>query len=182
MAVDTISKQWSMKDMLAPWRGPPIPIGATPGAGEAAQAAEEDRLHYLLLYSGITASNPSLTVVTKKSRGALGRQSASHQRHTDQSASGATLTVRTPAGNIRKLLLVTVKYTANATVNVTVTLNSGAGADLNTVIQTIALSATTGGRFIPSGPLIISPDDTIDVFAPLLSSETVSVAIYSEIW
>lgn len=174
MAIDTLAKKWSMMSMLAPWRGPPIPEGIG--------ISEEDRLHYLGLYVGITAAGPATEVDIAKSLGTLGRQALSHERHSTQSASGATLTVSTPLGNVRRILLVTVKYTANATVNVTITLNSGAGADRNTLLNTIALSAGTDGKFIPAAPLIISADDAIDVFAPLLSSETSSVAIYSEIW
>ena len=174
MAIDSVNKLWSIKDMLAPWRGPPFP--------HATALSEEEKLHYLLLYSGITASAPGTIAVARSGRGTFGKQSAQHQRHSDQSSSGADLTVSTPTGNVRRILLVTVKYTANATVNVTLTLNSGAGADRNTVIQTIVLSAATDGSYIPAAPLIISDNDTIDVFAPLLSSETSSVAIYSEIW
>lgn len=174
MAIDTLAKKWSMMGMLAPWRGPPIPEGIG--------ISEEDRLHYLGLYVGITAAGLATVVDIKKALGTLGRQSHSHERHSTQSDSGANLTVSTPLGNVRRILLVTVKYTANATVNVTVTLNSGAGADRNTLLDTIALSTSTDGKFLPSSPLIISADDTIEVFAPLLSSETASVAIYSEIW
>ena len=118
MAIDTESKRWSMMDMLAPWRGPPIPEGL--------DISEEDRLHYLLLYTGITAADPDMALVLRGARGTLGRQSARHERHSDQSGSGANLTARTPSGHVRRILFVTVKYTANATVNVTITLNSGA--------------------------------------------------------
>lgn len=173
MAIDTTSKLWSIKDMLSPWRGPPFPDVSVSAA---------DRLHYLLLYTGITPAGSSTTVVLRGALGTSGRQAAQHQRHSDQSESGANLTVSTPAGSVRRILLVTVKYTANATVNVTITLNSGAGADRDTLLDTIALSAGTDGKYVPAAPLIISADDTIDVFAPLLSSKTVSVVIYSEIW
>lgn len=173
MAIKTVDERWSIKDMLAPWRGPTIPDN---------KISERDRLHYLLLYSGITAAGLATVLDIEKSRGTLGRQARSHERHSAQSGSGVNLTVSTPTGNVRRILLVTVKYTANATVNVTTTLNSGAGADRNTLLDTIALSASTDGTFLPAAPLIISADDTIDVFAPLLASETSSVTIYSEIW
>lgn len=174
MAIDTVSKRWSIKDMLAPWRGPPIPEGL--------DVSEEDRSHFLLLYSGITLSVLSTVSALKSAIGTSGRQAALHQRLSVQSDVGVDLTVSTPAGSIRKILFVTVKYTANATVNVTITLNSGAGSDRDTVLDTIALSAGTDGKYVPSAPLIISDDDTIDVFAPLLSLETSSVVIYSEVW
>ena len=174
MAIDTVAKRWSFMGTLSPWRAPPIPEGGL--------VTEEDRMHYLLLYVGITAAGPGVAVLIRSQRGALGRQSILHQRHSDQSDSGVALTVSTESGNLRRLLFVTVKYTANATVNVTITLNSGAGSDRDTVLNTIALSAATDGKWIPSGVVIISSDDTIDVFAPLLASQTSSVAIYSEVF
>lgn len=118
----------------------------------------------------------------KKALGTLGWQSQSHERHSDQSESGANLTVSTSTGERRRILFVTVKYSGSATVNVTVTLNSGAGAAWDVILQTIALSAATQGIWIPDRDVVISADDVFDVFAPLLSSETSSVAIYSEIF
>lgn len=123
-----------------------------------------------------------MALVPKRILGTLGRQSQLHVRHSDQSASGANLTVSTPSGNARRILFVTVKYSAAATVNVTITLNSGAGAAWDTLLPTIVLTADTDGTFIPNGPLIISDDDVIDVFAPLLAAQTSAVAIYSEVF
>lgn len=117
-----------------------------------------------------------------KALGTLGRQAQSHERFSDQSASGANLTVSTLPGEPRRLLFVTVKYSGSATVNVTVTLNSGAGAAWDTILNTIALSAATEGIWIPDKDVILSADDAIDVFAPLLSAKTSAVAIYSEVF
>lgn len=50
MAVDSIAERWSIMNMLAPWRGPVIPDNLI-SAG--------DRLHFLLLYSGIPAAEPA---------------------------------------------------------------------------------------------------------------------------
>lgn len=123
-----------------------------------------------------------MALSTTRALGSLGRQSQLHDKHSDQSASGANLTVSTPSGNVRRILFVTVKYSAAATVNVTITLNSGAGSAWDTLLQTIALTGDTDGLFIPNGPLIISGDDIIDVFAPLLAAQTSAVAIYSEVF
>ncbi len=123
-----------------------------------------------------------MALATKRVLGTLGRQSQLHDRHSDQSASGANLTVSTPSGNARRILFVTVKYSAAATVNVTITLNSGAGPAWDTILATIVLAADTDGSFIPNGPLIISDDDIIDVFAPLLAAQTSAVAIESEVF
>ena len=114
--------------------------------------------------------------------GTLGRQSQLHDRHSDQSASGANLTVSTSPGNARRILFITVKYTAAATVNVTVTLNSGAGPAWDTLLFKIVLDGKRNGSLILPGPLIISKDDTIDVFAPLLAGQTSAIAIYSEVF
>ena len=123
-----------------------------------------------------------MALVTVKGLGTFGRQSHSHDRHSDESSSGANLTVSTPEGNTRRILFVTVKYTAVATVNVTITLNSGAGAAWDTILKTIAISSDTEGVWIPDTDIVISADDTIDVFAPLLAAQTSAVAIYSEVF
>lgn len=104
------------------------------------------------------------------------------QRHSDQSTSGANLTASTPSGEARRILFITVKYSAAATVNATVTLNSGAGPAWDTLLFKIVLAGVKDGLFIPKGPLIISGDDVIDVLAPLLAGQTSAIAIYSEVF
>ena len=79
-------------------------------------------------------------------------------------------------------MLVTVEYSANVTVNVTVTLNSGAGAAWDTLLQTIALNAAKSGTWTPDEETIIDTDDVIDVLAPAGGGViTSAVAIYTEI-
>lgn len=100
-------------------------------------------------------------------------------RHTDQSAANTELTVSTPVAT-QKLLFVTVKYSASVTKNITITLNSGAGAAWDTLLQTIALSAATDGVWIPDQEITIQDDDVIDVVAAAGGgSITSAVAIYT---
>lgn len=92
-------------------------------------------------------------------------------------------TADTSAGLGKKWRLshVTAAYSGNPTqTGVTVTLNSGAGAAFDTVLNTGTANAryTT---FIPSSPLYFAEDDQIDVSAPAGGgSLTSSVAIYCE--
>ena len=77
--------------------------------------------------------------------------------------------------------MVTVVYSTSVTKNVTITLNSGAGAGWDVVLNTIALSAATSGVWIPDGDVFIDEDDALDVLAPAGGgSDTSSIAIYSE--
>lgn len=105
-------------------------------------------------------------------------------RTTGTSTANAAQTVSTPPVGVqsrRRLLFVTVVYSAAVTLNVTVTLNSGAGAAFDTLLQTIALSANTDGLFIPDGDVDIQSDDVIDVLAPAGGAGVTSaVAIYWE--
>jgi len=78
------------------------------------------------------------------------------------------------------LVMVTVKYSAGPTqAGVTVTLNSGAGAAYDAVLSTGSANAQTT-TYLPSAPLIIAPDDTIDVSAPAGGGGiTSAIAIYT---
>jgi len=105
-------------------------------------------------------------------------------RTTGQSAANAAQTVSTPSGAIpgrRRLLFVTVVYSAAVSVTATVTLNSGAGAAFDALLQNIAFSANTDGVFIPDEEVKIQSDDAIDVLAPAGGvGVTSTVAIYWE--
>lgn len=104
-------------------------------------------------------------------------------RDTGQSASNASQTVSTvDLSKIRRLFFVTVKYSSNVTVNVTVTLNSSEGAAWDTLLQTIVLTAAKDGVFIPDEALYILDNDVIDVLAPAGGADVTStIAIYSEL-
>ena len=103
-------------------------------------------------------------------------------RTTGASAANTAQTVSTPTGNRRKLLFVTVVYSAVTTVDATVTLNSGEGAAYDALLSTMALINNTDGVFIPDGEVIIQSDDAIDVLAPAGGGGiTSAVAIYSEV-
>lgn len=99
------------------------------------------------------------------------------------SAANTAQTVSVPAGRERRLLYVTVAYSAAPTQSgVTVTLNSGAGAGYDTLLTTGSANAryTT---YIPAVPLWLNSDDAVDVVAPAAGgSITSSISIYTEIF
>ena len=103
-------------------------------------------------------------------------------RKTGESAANTQLTVSTTITDIVRVLFVTVKYSANVTQNVTVTLKSGQGTAWDTLLATIALSAASDGVFIPDEALYIESDDNLDVVAPAGGvGVTAAIAIYTEI-
>ena len=87
-------------------------------------------------------------------------------RDSDASTANAALALSTPTGGARRLRTVYIEYSSAATVDVTVTLNSGLGAAYDTLLQTISLSAATSGVWSPEGDIVVWNTDTIDVAAP----------------
>jgi hypothetical protein len=74
---------------------------------------------------------------------------------------------------------VTIKYSASASVSVTVTLVSALGAAYNVLLQTVTLSAATDAVYIPNDPITLASGDQISVVAPAGGGGiTSSVAIY----
>ncbi len=123
-----------------------------------------------------------MALVTTKRSKPLGSDYAIY-RYSNESVANTALTVSTATGLIHRILFVTVKYSAGVTKNVTITLNSGAGAAWDTLLATIALSAATDGLWIPDAEFMIEPDDVIDVLAPAGGSGvTADVAIYTRVY
>jgi len=89
-------------------------------------------------------------------------------------------TVTSPSEGPLRLLFTTVKYSASPTqAGVTVTLNSGAGAAYDTVLSTGTENAQAN-VYAPTGEIIISPDDVVDVLAPAGGADiTAAIAIYT---
>jgi len=88
---------------------------------------------------------------------------------------GSVRTVGTSAANSAQtvsadgpgiLRQVTVKYSGSVSQTVTVTLDSGAGAGYDTLLQNITLSSATDGVFLPDADIVINTGDQIDVTAP----------------
>lgn len=96
------------------------------------------------------------------------------------SASGQAATTSTGTVGSRKLMMVTCKYSAAASVTVTVTLNAAAGAAYDTLIQNIVFSSATDGVYLPAQPVVMQDGDAIDVVAPALAAGTSAVVIYTE--
>lgn len=90
-------------------------------------------------------------------------------------------TVSTTVGKSLLLKAVHVRYSASVTQNVTVVLNSGAGAAYDVTLNTIAISSGTQGVYLPSVPIPIAADDVVDVTAPAGGGViTSSIAIYAD--
>ncbi len=105
------------------------------------------------------------------------------ERISAESAANTAQTVSTTTGPIRRLLMVTVKYSSAVTQNVTITLNAGAGASWDTLLQTIALAAATDGTWTPNDDIYILKDDVIDVLAPAGGGGiTSAVSIYTGVF
>jgi len=106
----------------------------------------------------------------------------SRLRRYSDSAVNALLTVNTQQGGAAfRLDKVTVHYSAPVTLDVTVTLDSGAGAAWDALLLTIALAVAQNGVWIPDEELIFSGDDALIVVAPDGGAGvTGAVAIYLE--
>jgi hypothetical protein len=100
-----------------------------------------------------------------------------------QSTANAQGTVTTATGLKRRILYVTAKYSANVTVNVTVTLISALGSAWNTLLATLAFSANANGLWVPPHDrFIIAPGDQLQVVTPAGGGGVTSaIAIYDEI-
>lgn len=102
------------------------------------------------------------------------------ERHVETSAANTALTVTVPADKARRLLLVTVKYSAAPTqAGVTTTLDSGAGAAYDVTLNTGTANAQTT-LYQPAQDLLFGDDDAIVIVAPAGGvGITAAVAIYT---
>jgi len=103
------------------------------------------------------------------------------QRHSDESAPNTTLTVEVPAGNVRRLVEVLVKYSSTPVhAGIKIDLDSGLGASWN--VQ-LAISAINQQTFIysPSNDFYLGDDDALIVTAPAGGGAVTSaIAVYTE--
>lgn len=82
------------------------------------------------------------------------------------SAANTTQTVSTTPGRLKKLVQVTVKYSAAPTHSgITVTLNSGGGAAYDAEL-TASAANDQDFVYVPNPPITITQDDQVDVSAP----------------
>lgn len=104
------------------------------------------------------------------------------KRTTGQSGANAAQTVSSPSGEQRRIEKVTVKYSESVTVDVLLTLNSGAGSAWDTLLPTIPLTAAKNGLWLPDDEVLLAEGDVLDVLAPAGGvGVTSAVAIYTDI-
>ena len=103
------------------------------------------------------------------------------ERITKTGSANADATLSTEGKTARRLIMVTVQYSAAPTQSgVTVALDSGAGADYDITLSTGSANAQST-VYIPSGDVIIKEDDAITVTAPAGGAGiTASIAIYTK--
>jgi hypothetical protein len=88
------------------------------------------------------------------------------ERWVATSAANTAQTVSTAVGEVRRVVLVAIFYSAPPThAGITITLNSGAGAAYDTPLNTPAANAQSL-IWVPTTEFVILPDDAIDVVAP----------------
>ena len=102
-------------------------------------------------------------------------------RSTGTSTANAIGTASTTTGEVLELVMVTVAYSAAPTqAGVTTTLDSGAGAAYDTLLNTGTADARYTA-FLPTAPIFIMADDQIDVSAPAGGAGiTSAIAIYTK--
>lgn len=103
---------------------------------------------------------------------------AAIERHSQASAADTAQTVA--VAGAKRLLMVVVKYSAAPTqAGVTTTLNSGAGAAYDAVLDTGSADAQTT-VYLPAVELPFLDDDSIDVAAPAAGGViTSTIAVYT---
>lgn len=103
------------------------------------------------------------------------------ERHVETGAANTALTVTVAAGAARRLLAVLVKYSAAPTqAGVTTTLDSGAGAAYDTLLNTGAANAQNTA-FLPAADFKFGTDDALVIVAPAGGvGITASVSVYTE--
>lgn len=104
------------------------------------------------------------------------------ERHSDLSGANAALTVTVAKGSVRKILFVTVKWSASVTKDVVITLKSGLGSIYDVILQTLSLAPGTDGVWIPDADIIIADDDVIEAVSDAGGGViTAAVTIYTEV-
>ena len=104
------------------------------------------------------------------------------ERDTD-SALDTLVTLLTPSGQLRRITSVDVHYSNVVTLDVTISLKSGAGAAWDTVRGKITLTGAQDLHWIPDGDCFLSDDDALEVLAPAGGAGiTGGVSVYSEVF
>ena len=119
--------------------------------------------------------------VTKSDAGLSG-SAKTVNRFTEASEANTALTATVGPGQSRRLLQVTVAYSATPVqTGVTVEIDSGAGAAYDCTLATGAANARYT-VYIPDSEIIIGKDDAVKVTAPAAGGAiTSAIAVYAEL-
>lgn len=126
----------------------------------------------------------AVVVATKYERGTSQLTNTSIEQFYGTSGSGVEITMASLTDTRpRRLISVTVKYSAAASTTVTVTHDTlgGPGSGYSVLLNSTALVAQTDYVFQPTGDYFISGGDTITTVAPLLAAGTAKVIITTEV-
>lgn len=113
--------------------------------------------------------------------GDVGARKRSIRRHVETGVANTTLTSLVAIKKGVKVIAVLVAYSATPTqAGVTTTLNSGAGAAYDNVLNTGTANARYN-QYLPNTPPICANDDTLTIVAPAGGvGITASIAVYTE--
>ena len=123
-----------------------------------------------------------MTEATKVTKYPVGTTPTAIEKLTNISGANASLSLSTPSGKLRRLLHVTVKYSAAPTHSgITVELDNGVASGHDTELDKSA-SGLQNYIYMPSNKLVINDDDVIKVTAPAAGGAiTSAISIVTEI-
>ncbi len=126
----------------------------------------------------------AVVIATKYERGTSQLTNTSIEQFYGTSGSGVEITMASLTDTRpRRLISVTVKYSAAASTTVTVTHDTlgEPGSGYSILLNSTALIAQTDYVFQPTGDYFISGNDTVTVVAPLLTAGTAKIIITTEV-
>ncbi len=123
-----------------------------------------------------------MTEATKVTKYPIGSYPTTIEKLTNVSGANASLSLSTPIGKLRRLLHVTVKYSAAPTHSgITVELDNGIGSAHDVELDKSAANLQNY-PYIPGDKLVINDDDVIKVTAPAAGGViTSAISIVTEI-
>lgn len=82
-----------------------------------------------------------------------------------------------PRAERKTLSAVYIVYSANVSLDATVTLNSALGSDWDVILGTLTFTAERYGVYLPERPIPLSTGDVIDVLSPAGGASITATAV-----